>query len=240
MPPRSEVLGNRTVRGEKPLRMARRFEPLHATLTLPRWAMRVLTPIIEIAALAVLHAREHLALGCAIAFEFVGNEYPWYVLQPLEELAEEFLCRLLVAPPLHEDVENVVVLIYRTPQVMTFAINCQEDLVQMSFIARSRASAMQAIGIILPKLPTPLPHGFMGHGDAALEQEFLHVSVAQREAIVEPDPVTDDLTGKAVVFVTLGVCGWGHAWLPIRGFVGSLRRQRRRDYVMAQGGGSTT
>ena len=51
--------------------------------------------------------------------------------------------------------------------------------------------------------------------DATFKQQLLHVAVAQGEAIVEPDPVTDDFAGKAVVLVTLGVCGWGHAWLPI-------------------------
>ena len=87
----------------------------------------------------------------------------------------------------------------------------------MSFIAGLRATAPQAIGIILPKLATPLTDHCVGHVDAAFKQQLLHVAVAQSEAIVEPDSVTDDLTGKAVVFVTLGVCGWGHAWLPILG-----------------------
>jgi hypothetical protein len=47
--------------------------------------------------------------------------------------------------------------------------------------------------------------------DAAFEQELLHVSVAQMKAIVEPDPVADNLAGKAVIFVALGVGGRGHA-----------------------------
>jgi hypothetical protein len=34
-------------------------------------------------------------------------------------------------------------------------------------------SALQLIGIVLPKLPTPLTDGFMGHGNATLEEEFL-------------------------------------------------------------------
>jgi hypothetical protein len=36
--------------------------------------MRVLTPIIERATPAVLHAREHLALRRAVAFECIGEE----------------------------------------------------------------------------------------------------------------------------------------------------------------------
>jgi hypothetical protein len=37
------------------------FEPLHTLLALTRRPMRLLTPVIEIAALAVLHAREELS-----------------------------------------------------------------------------------------------------------------------------------------------------------------------------------
>jgi hypothetical protein len=66
------------------------------------------------------------------------------------------------------------------------------------------------LGIILPKLQTPLADGLVGHVDAALEQEFLHVTIAQREAIIEPDSMADDLAGEAVVLVAFGVSGWSH------------------------------
>jgi hypothetical protein len=34
--------------------------------------------------------------------------------------------------------------------------------------------------------------------------------IAQREAIVEPDPMADDLAGETVVFVAFGGSGWRH------------------------------
>ena len=66
MTSRSEVLGNRTVHGEKPLRMAGRCAPLHAILALTRGPMGVLTPVIERATLAVFYAGQYLPLGRAI------------------------------------------------------------------------------------------------------------------------------------------------------------------------------
>jgi hypothetical protein len=48
--------------------------------------------------------------------------------------------------------------------------------------------------VVLPELPTPCADRFVGHGDAAFEQEFLHGTVAQGEVIVEPDSMTDDFT----------------------------------------------
>jgi hypothetical protein len=70
--------------------------------------------------------------------------------------------------------------------------------------------ATQLIGIVLPELPIQLTDGFIGDVDAALEQELLHVAVAQREAIIEPDSMADDLTGEAVILVAFGVSGRSH------------------------------
>jgi hypothetical protein len=111
---------------------------------------------------------------------------------------------------LHQDIEDIVVLIHRAPQIMAFAIDREKHLIEMPFISRARPTSLQLIGIILPKLETPLADGLVGHGDTALEQEFLHVAVAQREAIIEPDSMADDLVGEAVVLVAFGVSGWSH------------------------------
>jgi hypothetical protein len=46
--------------------------------------------------------------------------------------------------------------------------------------------------------------------DAAFEQELLYVAVAQREAIIEPDSMADDLAGKAVVLIACRGSGWSH------------------------------
>lgn len=102
-----------------------------------------------------------------------------------------------------------------SPQVMTRAVDGQKHLVEMPCVPRPRPSAPQPIGVILPELATPLTDGFIGDGDAALEQHLLHVAVAQGESIVEPDAVADDLPWKAVMFVALSGGGRDHVWQPI-------------------------
>ena len=87
----------------------------------------------------------------------------------------------------------------------------------MPLVPRLAASAPKSIGIILPELQTPLPDGFVGDVNATFEQKFLYVAVAQCEAIVEPDPVADDLAWKAVIFVALGVGGGGSCLAAYRG-----------------------
>src|SRR5262249_17856948 len=132
------------------------------------------------------------------------------VCETLEELAKKLLGGLLIAPALYQDVEHIIVLVDSAPQVMALAINRQKHFVQVPFVAWLGASTLQPIRVVLPKLQTPLPDGLMGDVDTAFEQQFLHVTIAQREAVIEPDPMADDLAGKAVIFVALGVSRWRH------------------------------
>jgi hypothetical protein len=147
---------------------------------------------------------------------------------------------VLIAPALHQDIEHVIVLIDSAPQVMALPVDRQKDLIEVPLITWLGASTLQLIRIVLPKLQTPLADGFMGHGDAALEQDLLHVAVAQREAIIEPDTMADDLTGEAMVLVAFGVSGWRYVWLPIGGFVWFVRGDHRSEYLTGQAVGSTT
>ena len=91
--PHAMPLGNRSIRRQKTLGMAGRFEPLHATLPLARRPMRVFTAVIQIATLSVFDARQQLALRGAIALEFVCGDHAWHIHQALEELTEKLLRR---------------------------------------------------------------------------------------------------------------------------------------------------
>ena len=193
MPPGSEVLGDGAIRREKALGMTGGFEPLHATLPLTRWAMGVLTPIIEVATLPVFHPWEYLAFGGPVALQLIRDDHAGHIPQALEQLAEELLRSLFVAPALHQDIKEVVVLIHRPPQVMTLAVDGQKHLIQMPRVTGPRPTAPELIGVVLPELQTPLANGLISDVNTAFEQKLLHVAVAQREAIVEPDPVADNL-----------------------------------------------
>src|SRR5919197_6016659 len=91
--------------------------------------MRIRAAVVEITALPVFHPGQDLALGRTVALELIRDDHPWHVLQALEQRAEKFLRGLLVAPALHQDVEDVVVLVDSTPQVMALPIDRQKDLV---------------------------------------------------------------------------------------------------------------
>ena len=170
--------------------------------------MRVLTPVIEIATLAMLHPWQDLALRRTVALQLIGDDYTRHVLQPLEQLAKELLRGLLIAPALHEDIKHVIILVDSAPEVMALPVDGQKDLIQVPLVTWPGSSVLQLIGVCLSKLEAPLADGLVGHIDAALKQEFLHITVAQREAIREPDAMANDLPREAVVLVACGVSGW--------------------------------
>ena len=143
MPSRAKVLGDGAIRGQKALRMPGGFKPLHAILALARGPMRVLTAVVEIAALTVFDPRQYLSLRRAVALQLVCNDDAGNIGEALKELTKKLLGGLLIAPALDQDVEHMIVLVDSAPQVMTLAINRQEDLVQVPFVAWLGASTFQ-------------------------------------------------------------------------------------------------
>jgi hypothetical protein len=124
-------------------------------------------------------------------------------LASFEELAEELLRRLFIPPVLHQGIEHVSLLIHSALQIVAFAIDRQEDLVQMPFVPWPGTQPPKLIRILLAKLPAPLADRFVGDDDPTDEQQFFHIAVAEREAEIEPDRVADDLTRKPVMFVEI-------------------------------------
>jgi hypothetical protein len=166
--------------------------------------MRVFTAVVEIATLAVVDPGQDIALRRAVALQLIRDDDPRYIPQALEQLAKKLLRGLLVAATLHQDVEHVIVLIHGAPQVMTLPVDRHKHLVQMPLVTGLGASTLQLIRIGLPRLPTPLTDGVMGHGDATLAQEFLHIAVAQGKPIVALDPMADDFAGKRSFVIRAG------------------------------------
>jgi hypothetical protein len=89
----------------------------------------------------VFHAGQYLTLRRTEALELIRDDDAWHIPQALKELAEKLLRRLLVATALHQNVEDVVVLIHRAPQVIALTMNRQKYFIQVPFISGLRATA---------------------------------------------------------------------------------------------------
>jgi hypothetical protein len=215
VPSRSEVLGDRTIGGEEPLRMSWGLEALQAPLALAGGLMGVLRAVIEIAVLAMFRPRQDVPLRGPIPLQLVCDDDPRDILAALEQLAEELLSRVFIPPTLDQDIQDMTVLIHGPPQIVPLAIDREEHLVQVPCVTRSWAPATQLICILLPKFPAPLSDGFIRHTDPPCKQELFHVAVAQAEAVVEPDAMADDLGRETMVCVWVGWCGCVHSSLKI-------------------------
>ncbi len=86
---RSEVWGDATERGQKPLRCTDGPEPFLCPFELPGRLMGVLGPIIQIFRLPVLDRRHAGAVRDLVAGELVGDQHPRRVTLVFEEYAEE-------------------------------------------------------------------------------------------------------------------------------------------------------
>jgi hypothetical protein len=92
-------------------------------------------------------------------------------------------------------------LINCTPEVMQLAVNREKDLIQMPFVARLRTTTTQPLRILLAKCATPLADGLVGHDDLSDGHQLFDIAIAEREAIVQPDGVADNLGGETVALV---------------------------------------
>ena len=118
---RMEVTVDEGVSGEEVLGLRGRFEPLHLTLSSSRRSMRVLGPIVQIAALSLLDAGQQLTLSDAIAPQLVGHNHARKILQTLQKSPEETLRGVGIALGLNEHVKHDAILIDSTPEIVLHA-----------------------------------------------------------------------------------------------------------------------
>jgi hypothetical protein len=128
-----------------------------------------------------------------IGAELVGEDHPRHRADLLQQRAQEAPGGGLVPAVLPEDVQDVAVLVDGPPQVLLFPIDLDEDLVQVPFVTRPGLPAAQRARVLLPELGAPAAHRLVGDGHAALEHELLDLAEGQREAVVQPHTVGDDL-----------------------------------------------
>ena len=106
--------------------------------------------------------------------------------------------RLRISVPLEQDVLHEAMLVDRSPEPVSNAINAGTDLVQKPAGTPAGFLMEQVSCEVGAELDAPFAQGFVTHLDAALVQQFLHVALAQRETVVQPNRVLNDGHGKAV------------------------------------------
>ena len=124
---------------------------------------------------------------------------------PLQQLPEETRGRPPITAGLNEKVDQIAVLVDRTPEILPPTLNIHEQLVQMPGVTQVSSPSPERAGVRRTECLTLLPNGLVGHGDAPLGQQIFGISETQTKAVVKPDGVTDDFRWKPVSVVAGGV-----------------------------------
>ncbi len=118
-----------------------------------------------------------------------------------QHLAKEALSGSLVSVACDQNIQDIAVLVHRSPKIMTFAADGDEHLVDVPDVAESTLSPPQSAGVRGSELPAPRSNGFVRHRDATLGEKVLDIAKAESEPMVQPDGVADDFGWEAVASI---------------------------------------
>jgi hypothetical protein len=132
-------------------------------------------------------------------------------VNPLQQLAEKPLRRFLVSTALDENIQYVAILIDGPPEIVPCPMDGAKHLVHGPLVTGSGTPAPELMGRGLPELQAPLANRVVGHPDPTDEEPLFDIPLAQPEAVVQPDTVTEHFGGKPMVCVRVGWCRGVHS-----------------------------
>ncbi len=167
MTPDHEKVGYLAMHRQKPLRLSLRLEAPHLALPLPRSLMGNLCPIVGVLLYDMRDRRHHRSLRRRITSELVGDDSYRTGLLALEQLPKESRGCPCITPFLHENIDDVTVLVDGAPKVVELAPNLDEDFVQVPDVTLLPAPPLEFSGIFWPELHAPLANRFIADLDAS-------------------------------------------------------------------------
>src|SRR6266567_5793567 len=104
----------------------------------------------------MLEVRQRAPKGRWVARPLVSDDYPRRVVPPSHHPSYAGFGRALIAPALHQDVDDEAVLINCAPQPVPSAVDLQRYFVQMQLVARPATMPPQLLGEHWTELAHPL------------------------------------------------------------------------------------
>ena len=95
------------------------------------------SPVVFIFAGSMGNGWEDLLVGRRIASKLAGNGLPGWPPLLLQNLAKEAFGGSPVSVACDQDIQDVAVLVHRSPKIMTFATDCDEHFVHVPDVAES-------------------------------------------------------------------------------------------------------
>jgi len=121
----------------------------------------------------------------SVAAELIGMDDLWAIVFS-QQPGQEGLYRFGVPIPLEKNVEYEALLVDRPPKPVSNAIHARTGLVEMPPGTQTGFPVAQIFREERGKFHVPLTEGLVTDLNAALEEQFLHISVAERKTVVQP------------------------------------------------------
>ncbi len=160
--------------------------------------MRDFGAIVRVLGRVMGDQRHDVPMCNTVAAQLVGHEPHGFLSLTFQEFPKEFSRRAPVPAGLDEEVDQVTVLVDRTPQILALTVDRDEDFVQKPRITEAALSSLQPPGVVGAELLAPLPNGFVRHDDAPFGQQVFDIPEAQTVFVVQPHRVADDVRRKAM------------------------------------------
>ena len=153
--------------------------------------------------LSMSHARHDDPFRRPVTPQLVRNNDARSVSSCPQKLAEKTNCGKAVPLRLNQNIQDNTVLIDSSPEVMSDAVDLEEDLVEMPFVSSSSTPSPETIGVLLAELIAPAPYRFVTDHNATRCHHLLDIAKAHTKAEIVPDAFGDDLTREPVTTVRI-------------------------------------
>jgi len=204
VPPRSQVVGDGTRRGEAALGRSGGLPPVPPPLPLARGLLRMLGAVVPRALWPRFHPGPHRVRGGAIAWQLVGDEHPGHVGEALAPLAAERLRGVRVPTARPQDGAPMPVLLHGPPSRGACARDRAQPRVHLPRVARPGTPPSTWIRLRWAARAAPWAEGVVRHEHCACQAPRFHITGAQTEAAVEPHAMADELGRTPLGCVQVG------------------------------------
>ncbi len=176
MPPDAKEILHDAVHGGEALQVRGRSKATHLAFPLAHRLMRHLGAIVLILIRAMDHRRHHRAARRRVTAELVRDQPARHAPFALQQRPEEPGGGAPTPSRLDWDVDDVTVLVDRSPQVLLATVQSNEQLIEMPRVSEAPAPVPQPAGIRAAERATPPADRLIGDRDAPLGQEVIDVT----------------------------------------------------------------
>ncbi len=153
--------------------------------------------------LPMSNARHDHSFRRTVATELICNNDARFAPRYRQQLAKKADSRKPIPLRLHENIEDNAVLINRSPEVMSDAVDLEEHLIQMPFITGSSTPPPETVSILFAELIAPAPNRLVGEPHTTCCHHLFHITKADTEPEVQPDAFRNDLSWESVATVRI-------------------------------------